>query len=250
MEVSYSEYDYIKSVERITEILDSSDANYIEHNGIPSRTNLTYTNGYNVDITVLFVDIRGSKELSTKHTKPVLAKIYRAYISEVIAVIKGNSCISEIYIEGDGIWAVFNTVNNKQVDSVFRTAFCISSLVDILNIKLKKKKYSTIEVGIGIDDGNSLYIKAGYFGSGINEVVWIGKVVGEAANLCSYGNKTYSDKEIMVSERVYTMLDKENQDLLSWSTSRQCYHSYAVSVNMNKWVQENGNKERLLTYSN
>ena len=161
MQATHSIYDFNKSISNFDEILNSSDSNYVTHKGIPNKNDLTFTNGYYIDVTVLFIDIRGSKELATKHTRPVLAKIYRAYISEVISVIGGNSYISEINVEGDGIWAVFNTTSNYDVDTVFQTAFTLASLVDILNVKLLKKGYSAINIGIGVDKGESLYIKAG-----------------------------------------------------------------------------------------
>lgn len=239
MEAIYSPFEYITSAERISELLDSSDSSYEAHKGIPSRDRLTFTNGFYVDVTVLFIDMRGSKDLSEKHTRPVLAKIYRAYISEIVALLKGNTTINEIYIEGDGIWAVFNTTTKIEVNSVFITAFQAASLIDIINIKLSKKGYSIINVGIGIDDGESLYIKAGHKGSSINEVVWIGRVVGLAAKLCSYGNRTLLDNEIMVSEIVYGSLSEENQALLQWSQNRQCYHGNVISIGMQTWVDAN-----------
>lgn len=240
MEATYSSYDYTKSIERIDEILSSSDASYDVHKGVPARSSLTFLNGYYVDITIMFVDMRGSKALAEKHTRPVLAKIYRAYISEVVAVMKGASKISEIYIEGDGVWGVFNTTTKPDVDAVFSTAAEISSLIDILNVKLTKKKYSAISVGIGIEDGESLYIKAGYKGSGINEVVWIGKAVGMAAALCKNGNRTLQDKELMVSNVVYGNLNDHNKGLLKWSSTRNCYHGTIVNTTMNEWVRKNG----------
>lgn len=240
MEATYTQYGFEKSIERISEILDGSDASYQDHKGIPSRDSLSFTNGYYVDVTVLFVDIRGSKELSEKHTRPVLAKIYRAYVSEIVAVLKGNTTVSEIYIEGDGVWAVFNTTTKIDVNSVFNTAAKVASLIDVLNVKLTKKGYSTIEVGIGLDDGESLYIKAGYKGSGINEVVWIGRVVGTCAALGGYGNKLWSDREMMVSEVVYGSLTDDNKKLLEWNQARGCYHGSVVNVAMDQWVKDNG----------
>jgi len=239
MEATYSAYDYTNSLTRIDELLAGSDASYIDSNGIPGRDSLTFNNGYYVDVTVLFIDMRSSKALAEKHTRPVLAKIYRTYISELVAVLRGNSKISEIYIEGDGIWAVFDTRTKPDVDSVFSSACQAASLIDILNIKLAKKGYSTISVGIGLDDGQSLYIKAGYKGSGINEVVWLGRVVGQTSELCKNGNRTYLDKEIMVSSRVYGLLNDHNKSLLTWSQNRLCYHGNAVNTHMDKWVQEN-----------
>lgn len=240
MEATYSSYDYKKCLDRIDEILSSADASYEEHKGVPARSNLTFLNGYYVDVTILFVDLRGSKELSTKHTRPVLAKLYRAYISEVVAVMKGDPKISEIYIEGDGVWGVFNTTTKPDVQAVFSTGAKISSLIDILNIKLAKKKYSALSVGIGIEDGETLYIKAGFKGSGLNEVVWIGKPVGVAAGLCKNGNRTSSDKEFMVSERVYAMLTDHQKGLLTYNAARGCYHGYVINKTMDEWVQENG----------
>lgn len=238
MNATYSSYDFNKSISNFDEILNSSDSNYVTHKGIPNKNDLTFTNGYYVDVTVLFIDIRGSKELSTKHTRPVLAKIYRAYISEVISVIGGNSYISEINVEGDGIWAVFNTTSNYDVDTVFQTAFTLASLVDILNVKLLKKGYSAINIGIGVDKGESLYIKAGYKGSGINEVVWLGKVVGQTAFLCSTANKN-SNSRIMVSDNVYNCLTIQNKSLLQRNWSYNCYHGNIHRIDMNNWVEAN-----------
>lgn len=150
MQATYSEYDYTASLTRIDELLAGSDSSYTERTGIPGRESLTFANGYYVAVTVLFIDMRGSKSLAEKHTRPVLAKIYRAYISELVAVLRGNPKISEIYIEGDGIWAVFDTRTKAEVDAVFRSAYTAASLIDILNIKLSKRGYSTVSVGMGL----------------------------------------------------------------------------------------------------
>ncbi|MBF4332809.1 adenylate/guanylate cyclase domain-containing protein, partial [Vibrio anguillarum] len=77
MEASFSLYDFEKSRGRIDEILQGADASYTEKKSIPSRDDLTFTNGFNVWCTALFVDIRKSKELNKTHTNPVLAKIYK-----------------------------------------------------------------------------------------------------------------------------------------------------------------------------
>ena len=130
MKVTHSTYNFDKSLQNIDNILNSSENSYEKHKGIPSKERLKYNNGFDVDITVVFVDIRGSKELANKHKRPVLAKIYRSYISEVIAVMKGNSTINDIFIEGDGVWAVFNTLDNDDIQSVLNTTAKISSLIN------------------------------------------------------------------------------------------------------------------------
>ena len=108
------------------------------------------------------------------------------------------------------------------------------------DIKYKKKGYSEIKIGIGISWGSSLMIKSGYKGSGINEVVWLGKLVGEAAALCSHGNREGYDKEMQVSNNFYNKLNDENKKLLCKNQFRNCYHGDVVNYLMDKWVQENG----------
>ncbi len=240
MEASFSEYDYTKSIERIDEVLKGADASYEEKKSIPSKDSLTFDNGFYVYCSALFVDIRGSKKLAEDHTRPVQAKIYKAFISELVAVFKGHTKVNEIYIEGDCVWGIFDTPDKSHIDEVFMIAYTSASLVDILNIKLKKKNYSELTVGIGVSYGESLLIKSGYKGSGINEVVWLGKLVGEAAKLCSYGNKIPTQKEIMASELFYKNLKNDNKNLLTYHSSLDCYHGDVVRKDMNEWVKKNG----------
>lgn len=239
MHANYKAYDFQKSRDRIDEILDSSDTNYVDSKIIPNRDNLTFTNGYYICCSALFIDMRGSKEFSNKHKRPVTAKIYRSYISELVAVLNGNSNLREIYIEGDCVWGVFNTPNKADIDSVFDTSAQAASLIDTLNVKLRKKKYSEIKVGIAMHDEDVLMIKAGYKNSGINEVTWIGKLVGETADLCSKANKN-GRKRLLVSNSFYNHLNTHNKSLLTKCTSVDCYQGRYINQTMNKWVQENG----------
>ena len=49
MKAEYSIYDFEKSRDRIDEILKGNDANYTDKDTIPSRDELTFTNGFNAD---------------------------------------------------------------------------------------------------------------------------------------------------------------------------------------------------------
>ena len=238
MESDYSEYILTESVERIDEILDSDDADYEEKDEVPSRESLTFTNGFYVNCSALFVDMRGSIKLSEKHNNPTLAKIYRSYISELVALFRGNEKIKEISIEGDCVWGVFDTPKKRDIDAVFATGFSASSLVDILNYKYAKRGISQISVGIGAAWGRALMIKAGYKNSGVNEVTWMGILVAEAAKLCSHGNRQYYDNEIMVSKVFYQNLNDNNKKLLSYHAAYDCYHGNVVQTGMNNWLEE------------
>src|SRR5690606_17871848 len=139
MESNYKSFDFEKSRARIEDILNTSDAKFEEVDSIPSRDKLTYNNGYYVQCSSMFVDIRKSTELTSKYKRPTLARIYRTFISEVVAVINGNINCSEIFIQGDCVWAVFNTPYKRDIDSVFSTSAQVSSIIDTINCKFKKK---------------------------------------------------------------------------------------------------------------
>ncbi len=240
MKSNYQSYDFEKSRERIDDILNTSDTSFEEVEKIPSRDKLTFTNGFYVTKTsALFIDIRDSSQLPDKYKRPTLARIYRSYISECVAVINGNDDCAEINIHGDSVWGVFDSQYKSQIDGVFSTAAQLSSIIDTLNCKYKKKGIDPLTVGIGMDFGRVLMIKAGYNGSGLNEVVWMGQVVNGASKLCSYGNKTWNDKELMVSDLFYQNLNDDNKKLLSWNSSRSCWNGNVVNTVMNDWKNEN-----------
>ena len=238
MESNHISYEYIKSFERIDTIIATSDNSFEELDEIPSRDKLTFTNGFYVNCSALFVDIRDSSQIPNKHTRPKLAKLYRAYISEIVAIMNGINLCSEINIVGDCVSGIFNTPYKSNFDSLFATAAQISSFIDVLNCKFEKNNIEQINVGIGLSYGRSLMIKAGYSGSGINDLVWMGEVVNEASKLSSYGNKTWSDNKMMISNVFYNNLNAHNQKLLSCHYFRNCYQGNIIQSDMNNWYQE------------
>jgi len=239
MKINYIAYNHIKSFNRIEDIIASSDNSFEELNEIPPRDKLTYTNGFYVNCSALFVDIRGSSELPEKHTRPKLAKLYRVFLSEIVAVMNGSNICAEVNIVGDCVSGIFNTSSKQEINEVFNTAARISSLIDVMNYKFEKNNIEQIEVGIGLSYGRALMIKAGYNGSSINDLVWMGEVVNEASELASYGNQTHSDGETMVSNIFYGNLNEHNQELLVRNYSRNCYNGNIVWIEMNEWYQEN-----------
>lgn len=240
MEAVFRSYDFLKSIDRITDILDQSDINYEEVKELPSRDKLTFTNGYYAYCSALFIDIRDSSSLPTKYKRPKLARLYRAYISECIAVMASDVYCREINVVGDGVWSVINTPNKSDIDDVFSTACRLRSLIKILNCKSKSRGFDAISVGIGISYGRALMIKAGYSGSGMNDVVYMGDVVNEAAKL---GAKAHSGNPwfvhaIRMSSLFQQNLNDHNRSLTSLVNDGS-YGSNAVSSAMDEWYREN-----------
>lgn len=115
----------------------------------------------------------------------------------------------------------------------------ISSMIDALNCKMAKRGFGPISVGIGLSWGRALMIKAGFKGSGINEVVYMGEVVNESAKLASWGNASWGDREVMVSDDFYGNLNDDNKKLFEKNWTRSCYHGNVVNTLMDQWVTEN-----------
>jgi class 3 adenylate cyclase len=152
--------------------------------------------------------------------------------------MKGNQRCKNINIVGDGITGIFDTPWISHISGVFQTAYTLNSLINIMNFKFQQYGIKQINVGIGVDYGRALMIKAGYNGSGINDIVWMGDVVNYATTLSSFGCKTWNDQRIMVSDTFYANLDEVNQRLMTRNYQRQCYHGDVVSIGMNQWLQQ------------
>jgi class 3 adenylate cyclase len=235
----YRPYDHLAGVARIDGYFAQSLNDFKEVDELPDREALTYANGFYAQYcTAMFVDIRDSSKLPNVYKRPALARIYRAYISEVVAVMNGVPKVHEVNIVGDGVWAVFNARNQSDNDEVAYAAWRVNSVVKLLNYKMIEAGYATpIRVGIGVADGRALMIKAGYNGSGIADVVYMGQVVNRAAKLAALGSKG-SNPPIFMDSDFVQWLNDDNRALVTYDYHRDAYTASAINVAMNDWFEE------------
>jgi len=238
MKASYVPYVHADSIQRIDETLAAKDEQFEEVSSIPSRDRLTFTNGFYVKCSCVFVDLRDSSKLPDRYKRPTLARIYRSYISECVAVLSGEKLAAEVNIHGDAVWAVFDTPNKADINEVFGTVARLNSLKKTLNCRYKRYGLDPISVGIGADWGRALMIKAGYKGSTINEVVWMGEVVNQASNLSGRGAKD-GNATILVSDDFRFNLNEHNQSLLRRNAREKCYEGDVVNSSMEEWWKTN-----------
>lgn len=249
MEATHKNYIFSDSLDRMDEILNTDNKQYEERKSIPSRSELTFTNGFYVNCTALFVDICESSKLTEYQNRPVLAKLYRSFISELVAYFNSYDCCREVSINGDCVWGVFDTPQKKDIDMVFGAACGAHSLVDILNYKLEKKGYKTYKVGIGMDYGRALMVKAGHKGSTINDVIWMGDVVNSACHIAANGNSVWSGgNTIMLSSIIYNNLNEHNRNLCLYNNSLCCYQSNAILTSFNDWLNQQKENEKKKQY--
>lgn len=251
MEAEYKKYIFKDGLNRIDEILESKNE-FEEKEFVPKKEDLTYKNGKYVECVALFIDLRGSTELINKQGRtPTLAKIYRTYISESVAIINSFKTCREINIVGDGVSAVFSKKEgNDPVADSLKASSMLRTIIDVLNTKYNKKRWTNfkeIKAGIGLAKGRALVIKAGYKGSGINDLVYMGDVVNKASKMCDLANKKY-DAPIVVTESVYEESNVEANETKTFQDFFDCKHhenyGYIYTGNyyrieMHDWVEKN-----------
>lgn len=242
MDGNFKTYSWVSSSSRIKEILDQPSGQFEETDDLPSRDKLTYTNGFYGLCSAIFIDIRDSSGLTQKYKRPTLAKIYRSFISEMVAVLNGHENVREVNIVGDCVWAVYNTPWMSDIDDVFSVASKANTLLKLLNAHLTKKSLGPLKIGIGVDWGRVLMIKAGYSGSTINDVIYMGDVVNRAAHLAHKAGRAYEDP-IWIGPALYENLDEHNSGLLTKKWNQELggwvYTGNVVWIDMNTWIDEN-----------
>ena len=64
--------------------------------------------------------------------RPTLAKMYRAFLSECVAIMNSWNMCKEININGDCVWGVFETPRKTDIDNVCLVAAQLNSMGKIL----------------------------------------------------------------------------------------------------------------------
>lgn len=242
-------YEYKSSKVRIDEIL-ASQTKIIEKDTIPSSdSEFTYENGIKAWVGALFVDIVDSSKLFQSSNEDA-ARIMRSFCSEIILILKDDSNYREIGIRGDCVYCIYNAPYQKDLVEIFRHAYRINSFMKMLNKLLEKNRYPTIFAGIGLGCSQDLIIKAGQSGSGINDKIWIGKAVVDAAHLSDLANRN-GISEIAMSpifyDNVVGYLCEKNADYKTWIKSHSdgyygnidYYHCNIIETGFDQWIEEN-----------
>lgn len=242
-------YDYKKSKEAVEAIL-KSPTKIVEKSNIPSTdSEFTYENGIKSWVGSLFVDIVDSSKLFQTPNEDT-ARVIRCFCSEIISILKDDENYREIGIRGDCVYCIYNAPYQTDLVDIFRHAYRINSFMKMFNKLLKKNGYSLISAGIGLGCSQDLIIKAGQNGSGINDKIWIGKAVVDAAHLSDVANRNGISAIAMSSlfyENVIEHLCKENGKYNSWIKAHlsgfyggiDYYYCDIIETDFNRWIEEN-----------
>ena len=196
-------YSYKNSKSNIINILKSKTP-IEEKDRIPSDQEFTYENGITCWTSAIFVDMKNSSDLF-KEKNEKLARLLRAFTSEIITIFQDFQH-NQIGIRGDCVYAIYSTPKKENINTVFNIAVKVNTFMKMFNKLLSEQCYTNIGVGIGLGCDKELIIKAGRSGTGINDKIWIGKAIVDAANLSSTANR-HGYGRITMNSCFYNNLD-------------------------------------------
>lgn len=216
--------DFLKEIDEEVKTVNSSEfeVEIIETNFVPSFSdaNITYDNldtnkkkCKRLESCVLYVDIRGSAQISAERRPKTLAKMYSSFIRSMIAC--GRYYGGHVRnIIGDRVMVVFDKANCF-TDAVNTAVLMNSVCKHILNKRIKSFEFSA---GIGIDYGKMLITKSGAIRQGdekefYRSLVWLGKPANVASRLTDLANKKESYTVKGVRQGVHYPLT----DVWSWT---------------------------------
>lgn len=241
-------YDYEGARKRVIDIL-SSKTEIQKVKSIPSSEGqFTYDNGITSWVGAIFVDIEKSTALfkDTKHE--ILARMMRAFTSEIISILSDDDNYRQIGIRGDCVYGIFSVPNKENLRDIISHACMINAFLKMLNKVLKSYSFPTINAGIGLGCSEDLIIKAGKSGTGISDLIWIGSAVIDASNLSSVAGRNGRDP-IMMDYCFYNNIKDfdANKDhkfsyyihQASMVNGLETYSCNMVNTNFDRWIEEN-----------
>lgn len=169
---------------------------------------LTFGNkGLKFESTVLYIDLRGSTALVNKHNKGTVAKIHKAYYYTIVKITKSLGGENRSF-NGDSLLVFFQGTTKNSLSNAVKAAMKMKYMLsNSEGISKHLAKYTSIDFGIGLDDGDVLCTKVGIGGTYDNkDLIWIGNPVNKSTVLSDSGK---SPNHIYISKRVYDNLNDE-----------------------------------------
>lgn len=183
---------------------------------LPPLNDITDSNKvFKGKLSVLFVDMRKSTDLTDEIKSRKMVKVYRLFIRMVIQAIRYSGGHTRQFA-GDGIMGIFqDSAEDEQIitssQKAVRAARYIHTLIDYcLNPALKKSMNICIGCGVGICTGTVMITKVGMRGKEGDEkaenetgAVWVGSTTNYASRYCGLA----SPCEIFIDENTYSEIE-------------------------------------------
>lgn len=194
--------------EKVKAIVDEEfkieDINYVPEISNPK---LTFGNtGLKFEATVLYIDMRGSTDILNRHNKDSVAKMHMAYFHTLVKIAKSLSGDVRSF-NGDSMLVFFQGTTKESLSNAVIAAMKMKYMISNSQSGINKylAKYSALNFGIGLDEGDILCTKIGVGGDENNQdLMWIGNCVNKSTAISA---KCQCPNHIGISKYVYDNLN-------------------------------------------
>lgn len=181
------------------------DVEIVEKSILPDSesSEYTYKKGMKGWTTAIFVDIISSTELFQENDEEKVLKIVRIFTKGLLEILR-NSNVKVITtgIRGDEVFAIYSSSNQKDVLDLATLSCKINGFLMKLREEILSEYNIKINAGVGISTSEELVGKAGQKGTGINDLIWIGKSVTTAAKLASKAGRN-GESSVLISRLTF-----------------------------------------------
>lgn len=239
--------EYEESRKRVEEILNSKTKIKEIMSISNDEDGFTYVNGVKTFIGALFIDIRNSTDYFKNNDSEKVARIMRAFTSEIIKILRKNENYVQIGIRGDCVYAIYSAPYKNDLEKIMSDACYINTFQKMFQKILEKKQWPLFKVGIGLGASIDLVIKVGEKGTGISDNVWIGDAVIDASKLSNEGNTNnispivmdicfYDNiKDFKCNEKL--TYDSYINQYYSKKLNTSAYHCDMIITSFNEWIK-------------
>jgi adenylate cyclase len=197
------EKEFLKS--SLGKVVNKEVAEHLVHNRLQ-------LGGEVVQATILFCDLRGFTNLSTKLPPSLLVSLLNEYFTAMVTIIEKNGGIVDKFV-GDAIMAVFGHPQPlaHEQDLAFQTAIQMIEECSAINRRLQLSPELTLTNSIGIHTG---YVLAGNIGSPERmEYTCIGDAVNVASRLEQLTRKLHT--RLVLSSQLVKQLSDTKEKLVN-----------------------------------
>jgi len=203
-------YDYSVGKQRIEKMLE----NPIITNTLnisPSLPGQSFDSGQTGWISAVFVDLRISEPHFAGESSENASKVFFSLASEIVEVFKDEKNLIQVGVFENFIYAVYTTPNQGDVYGCVKKAICINTCANIFNELLRKKKYPTITVGIGVGMAKELLANAGN-NADKNIGFSPGEAMTKALNYASMANNKSIGAVVLSKTTYFNVLNSLKRD--------------------------------------
>ena len=176
-----------------------------EGNVIPDLDDIALgKSGRELEMAMLFVDIRESTAIVDGFRRTTAAKMYKSFLWGVTRIARANNG-QLLSFNGDGVLVGF--IGDSKRTEAAKTSLNLAWFCEeVIRPKLKTYFENNTELedvvfdmGIGIDVGKVLVVRGGIKGENNNDLVWVGNPTNYAVRLSGLGSSphySYISKDV------------------------------------------------------